>query len=281
MQANEALYPIREVSNLTGVNAITLRAWERRYGLIEPVRTDGGHRLYTQGNIEQIKAAVALTEQGVAISQVKALLDEKSEIHKIDLLQGESDFTNRIMEYVFAYDCDPLNTELDNLFNDLEERFWLPILSQITKTLKKESRSCFVFWESQLVPRLQTRMRFAMRALKQSHSKTVWVESEPGTPQSFLILAALALLNKGYYPYVNFYPIYAEREYGDLNAGLVGLGCESLAFVSDNPDFAELFWSEWVKNHADLTFHFFLEGQLKTALDAQLNCSVYNLEFFV
>ena len=40
-----ALYPIREVARLTGINPITLRAWERRYNLIEPVRTESGHRL--------------------------------------------------------------------------------------------------------------------------------------------------------------------------------------------------------------------------------------------
>ncbi len=41
------LYPIRAVSRLTGVSAVTLRAWERRYGLIVPSRTAKGHRLYS------------------------------------------------------------------------------------------------------------------------------------------------------------------------------------------------------------------------------------------
>ena len=40
--------PIREVARQTGVNAVTLRAWERRYGLIVPHRTEKGHRLYTR-----------------------------------------------------------------------------------------------------------------------------------------------------------------------------------------------------------------------------------------
>ena len=38
-------YPIRTVSSLTGVNSITLRAWERRYGLIKPIRSIGGFSL--------------------------------------------------------------------------------------------------------------------------------------------------------------------------------------------------------------------------------------------
>jgi len=37
-------YPMRTLSELTGIPATTLRAWERRYGLLEPVRTPAGHR---------------------------------------------------------------------------------------------------------------------------------------------------------------------------------------------------------------------------------------------
>lgn len=68
------LYPIRTVSQLTGVNPITLRAWERRYGLIQPLRTEKGHRLYSRRDIETIQQIVRLLEQGMAISQVSALL---------------------------------------------------------------------------------------------------------------------------------------------------------------------------------------------------------------
>lgn len=38
----DGLLPIREVARITGVNAVTLRAWERRYGLIVPLRTAKG-----------------------------------------------------------------------------------------------------------------------------------------------------------------------------------------------------------------------------------------------
>jgi DNA-binding transcriptional MerR regulator len=68
------LFPIRTVASLTGVNAITLRAWERRYGLIKPVRTDSGHRLYAQADIDTIHQVVALLDKGVAISQVRHAL---------------------------------------------------------------------------------------------------------------------------------------------------------------------------------------------------------------
>jgi DNA-binding transcriptional MerR regulator len=73
-----ALYPIRTVSDLTDVNAITLRAWERRYGLFEPVRKASGHRLYTQAHIDLITRVVGLLDRGMRIGQIKAQLDAEN-----------------------------------------------------------------------------------------------------------------------------------------------------------------------------------------------------------
>ena len=67
--------PIREVSRLTGVNAVTLRAWERRYGLIVPHRTAKGHRLYSHEHVQRILTILTWLNRGVAVSQVALLLD--------------------------------------------------------------------------------------------------------------------------------------------------------------------------------------------------------------
>ena len=67
----QGLYPIGTVSNITGINPVTLRAWERRYELINPTRTESGHRLYSEHDIEQIKLILALLDEGIAISRVK------------------------------------------------------------------------------------------------------------------------------------------------------------------------------------------------------------------
>jgi DNA-binding transcriptional MerR regulator len=72
----EGIYPIREVSCLTGVNAVTLRAWQRRYGLVQPARTEKGHRLYSEQDIRQIGEILSWLERGVSIGQVKGLLSE-------------------------------------------------------------------------------------------------------------------------------------------------------------------------------------------------------------
>ncbi len=74
------LYPIREVAERTGVNPVTLRAWERRYGLIKPKRTPKGHRLYSENDIALIRQAVAMLETGVPISQVRTALTQSEPV---------------------------------------------------------------------------------------------------------------------------------------------------------------------------------------------------------
>ncbi|KRA27717.1 MerR family transcriptional regulator [Pseudomonas sp. Root569] len=67
--------PIREVARQTGVNAVTLRAWERRYGLIVPQRTPKGHRLFSAGHVQRIHTILTWLNRGVPVSQVKDLID--------------------------------------------------------------------------------------------------------------------------------------------------------------------------------------------------------------
>ncbi|HBD10587.1 MAG TPA: helix-turn-helix-type transcriptional regulator [Porticoccaceae bacterium] len=74
--ASEALLPIREVARITGVNPVTLRAWQRRYGLIKPQRTEKGHRLYSKADIDLIREILYWLEQGVSIGKVKGLLGQ-------------------------------------------------------------------------------------------------------------------------------------------------------------------------------------------------------------
>ena len=73
---SKGLYPIRTISAMTGVNPVTLRAWERRYGLIRPQRTAKGHRLYTEDDVGRIQHILVLLERGIPISQARQVLEE-------------------------------------------------------------------------------------------------------------------------------------------------------------------------------------------------------------
>lgn len=64
-----ATFNLKAVVQETGLKPDTLRAWERRYGLPQPERTDGGHRLYSQKDIEILKWLVARQDEGMSISR--------------------------------------------------------------------------------------------------------------------------------------------------------------------------------------------------------------------
>lgn len=66
-------YNLKVVVQETGIKPDTLRAWERRYGLPNPERTSGGHRLYSQYDIETIKWLMARQEEGLSISRAVKL----------------------------------------------------------------------------------------------------------------------------------------------------------------------------------------------------------------
>ena len=72
--ADTPLYSVAAVARHTGVPAVTLRAWERRYGFPSPRRTSGGRRLYTQRDIWTVRALRTQTDQGVPISRAIAVL---------------------------------------------------------------------------------------------------------------------------------------------------------------------------------------------------------------
>ena len=75
-----ALYTIGEVALLCDINPVTLRAWQRRYGLLKPQRTDGGHRLFNDADIDRIREIKRWIDNGVQVSKVKMPVDELIEL---------------------------------------------------------------------------------------------------------------------------------------------------------------------------------------------------------
>lgn len=63
-------HPIAVVAERTGLSRDVLRAWERRYSAVDPSRTAGGQRLYSDDDIERFKLLAAATSHGRSISLV-------------------------------------------------------------------------------------------------------------------------------------------------------------------------------------------------------------------
>lgn len=70
------LYNIKAVEQSTGISSSTLRAWERRYHVCRPQRSDSGYRLYSDRDIIIIRWLKAQVDAGMSISQAVAWLDK-------------------------------------------------------------------------------------------------------------------------------------------------------------------------------------------------------------
>ena len=72
---DDGLYPMRVAARLTGLSPDLIRAWQRRYGAVEPVRTDGNARRFRAVDVRRLALLKELVEQGHTIKDV-ATLDE-------------------------------------------------------------------------------------------------------------------------------------------------------------------------------------------------------------
>lgn len=69
----DPIFNLKAVVEATGVTDDALRAWERRYGLPEPERTEAGHRIYSQRDIDVVRWLVARQEEGLRIGRAVEL----------------------------------------------------------------------------------------------------------------------------------------------------------------------------------------------------------------
>lgn len=86
-ESTEPRHPIRVVAQRTGLSTPVLRAWERRYGVVAPHRSDGGQRLYSDADIRRLQLLATAVDGGRSIGlvaelelpQLEALIDEDRE----------------------------------------------------------------------------------------------------------------------------------------------------------------------------------------------------------
>jgi DNA-binding transcriptional MerR regulator len=85
--AVELTYPLRTAARLTGLSPEVLRAWERRHGVVQPLRTPGGTRRYSAADLERLRLVKAAVDAGHRIGQVAQLdlaeLKRRSEVAEV------------------------------------------------------------------------------------------------------------------------------------------------------------------------------------------------------
>ncbi len=111
------LFPIRMLSERTGVGAPTLRAWERRYNLLTPQRTPKGHRLYGEPDVRKVQRILELLQDGHSLPAIAGQIRQgrgkagtardkltQSGVwrgHVDDTLRAIADFSHERIEAIF------------------------------------------------------------------------------------------------------------------------------------------------------------------------------------
>ncbi|MFM4942055.1 MerR family transcriptional regulator [Aeromonas bivalvium] len=193
---DEGVYPIREVSRLTGVNAVTLRAWQRRYGLVQPARTEKGHRLYSEQDIRQIGEILSWLERGVSIGQVKGLLSEPQSAPVSDHWQQTLE---QFGQALLAFNQRKAEAELNDLlasypFELVRSRVLQPLVEQLLGLWRERPdgellQQVWLGW-------LHT--RFARHLIEQEKGLPVTLASWGQVGPLDLVWAAYELIGQGY-----------------------------------------------------------------------------------
>ena len=83
------VYSIKAVAHMAGVTEPTLRAWEKRYSILTPQRTESGHRRYTKRDIYRVIWLKQRLEEGMSISQASTLLQTQADDSIVKLIQHD------------------------------------------------------------------------------------------------------------------------------------------------------------------------------------------------
>jgi MerR family transcriptional regulator, light-induced transcriptional regulator len=90
MEEGVNVFSIKDLENFSGIKAHTIRIWEKRYRILEPVRTDSNIRTYTETELKKILNVAYLNRNGLKISKI-ARLDEDELTQQVMMVSSRHD----------------------------------------------------------------------------------------------------------------------------------------------------------------------------------------------
>ena len=171
MAVDSAVLRIGEVSRRTGVTVPTLRAWERRYDLLTPERTDGGHRLYSEDDVGRVRSMQRLLDQGwSAAAAAREVLREPASVTPLRPVAGTGrpaeDLVHRLEAAIDGFDGPAADHVMDDVFARFDvpralDEVVLPVLRRVGEGWQNDPRIIARehFATNTLRPRLQRLIR--------------------------------------------------------------------------------------------------------------------------
>jgi MerR family transcriptional regulator, light-induced transcriptional regulator len=147
MADQEGKYNIKAAALMLGIQPGTLRAWERRYQMIAPVRNEVGHRLYTEEHIKILKWLIKKVNQGFTISQAISLMGHNQiqmDSEDLNLKQGNPiiSLTDSLYDALIDFENERINEIINSLFSIFTmEKVIIDIFSQVLLKIEHSFKS--------------------------------------------------------------------------------------------------------------------------------------------
>jgi DNA-binding transcriptional MerR regulator len=98
-----AIYSIKDLENLSGIKAHTLRIWEQRYGILNPIRTETNIRTYSDEELKRVLNIALLQDKGgFKISAIANMSEAEMASHILHLSESQFDFPDQIQALTLA-----------------------------------------------------------------------------------------------------------------------------------------------------------------------------------
>ena len=139
MKKIKSTFSIKNLENISGIKAHTLRIWEKRYNLLEPERTDTNIRRYSLESLKTLLNVTLLYNHGFKISKIASLSDDEipNLVRNIALKSNsEQVFINAFKLSMINFDCDLFDNNYDEILNhhDFEYVFidvFMPLMKEL------------------------------------------------------------------------------------------------------------------------------------------------------
>jgi DNA-binding transcriptional MerR regulator len=132
-------FTIKDLENISGIKAHTIRIWEKRYNLLEPKRTETNIRYYTNKHLTKLLNIALLNKNNFKISKIAEMSEENLTLNARELafkIAVDDDAINSFKLAMFQFDKNLFNTTYNKLlqkknFREIFKDIFVPFLEHI------------------------------------------------------------------------------------------------------------------------------------------------------
>ncbi len=133
------VFSIKDLENLSGIKAHTIRIWEKRYNVLQPMRTDTNIRLYDLTSLQKLLNICLLHEYGYKISKIASYPEEKIPVLVREIISSKNAKNHAISDFKMAmmnFDQDLFFTTYNWLiaeksFKEIFHQVFIPLMQEL------------------------------------------------------------------------------------------------------------------------------------------------------